>query len=198
MSETDKSTSARQITPRQPTHHFCVFFSDFGVAATFYSPQGESATFYSPLKKNEKPTVAIFRTGLPVTFFCCRGLRTTSIAFSGLLRYCFPQPTRFKLVAVPILPLSRSRGQHMGPFPKTLTFTCIWNPFFVSDFVEHFESTIPLSRFTVCACPACLPPSHQTICPFCRCRRCIACAIWPQAFPLPSTTSSPAGKHSHV
>ncbi len=34
----DKSTSTRQITPRQPTDHFCVFFSDFGVAATFYSP----------------------------------------------------------------------------------------------------------------------------------------------------------------
>ena len=164
--------------------------------ATATPPQfHESATFYSPPKKNEKPTVAIFRTGLPANIFCCWGLRTTDIACSGLWRCCFPQPTRFKLVAVPILPLSTSRVQHMGPFPKTLTFLCIWNPFFVSDFVEQFESTIPLS---VGACPDCLPPSHQTICPFCRCRRCITCAIWPQAFPLLSTTSSPAGKHSHV
>jgi hypothetical protein len=119
-------------------------------------------------------------------------------AYSGLLGYCSPQSTRFQLVVVPILPLSVSPGQHMRPFPKTLTFTCISNPIVMSDFVETFESTIPLSRLTVGACPVCLPPSHQTICPFCRCRRCITCEILPGAFPMPSTTSCPAGRHNHV
>ncbi len=83
--------------------------------------------------------------GLPATIFRCLGLRTTGMACSGLFRCCFPQPTRFKLVAVPILPLSTSRGQYMGPFPKTLTFTCIWNPFFVSAVREY------------------RPPSHRSL-----------------------------------
>jgi hypothetical protein len=70
----EKSRRSRQITPRQPTDHFSVFFSDFRVATALTPQFHESATFYIPLKKKEKPTVAIFRTGLPATFFCCCGM----------------------------------------------------------------------------------------------------------------------------
>ncbi len=71
----EKSRRARQITPRQPTDHFNVFFSDFRVTTVTPPQFHESPTFYSPLKKKEKPTVVIFRRGLPATFFGCWGLQ---------------------------------------------------------------------------------------------------------------------------
>jgi hypothetical protein len=85
----EKSRRARQITPRQPTDHFNVFFSDFRVATVTPPQFHESATFYSPLKKNEKPTVGIFRRGLPATFFGCWGLQNNRQCMQWALEVLF-------------------------------------------------------------------------------------------------------------
>jgi hypothetical protein len=62
---------------------------------------------------------------------------------------------------------------------------------------KNLNRDIPVFVCHLCM-PVCLPSSHQTICPFCRSRRCTACEILSKPFPWTSTMSSSAGRPSPV